>query len=303
MYQIGLSEESTAPRLRTEALAIAGIVALQTMLGRRAVHWVGPLPAVQAVAKSASQRKPKAPAKAQRVAKPVMLSGEAFFDARMLACRAVAAEHGAAWHLVEGASYWGTIPPKLRRFTTARGSVCKAKPDARLPAAHYWPGAELPVGIELQPDGPREVWHPAIIERRKVERWTWQAAGAYRSAVAMIRHTRWAMREGEGTREEYQDAIADAWAKRAAWRALVAKLNAIPEPGPAPTAVARGMTPWVKGPWGRKGETIEIHPMLASLADARAAQSEANELWAMHVMFDDMARKRVSSGRAWTWTN
>ena len=281
MYQIGLSEESTAPKLRAEALAIAGIVALQTMLGRRAVHWAGPLPAVQAAAARAP-RKPAA--KAAKAAKPAMLSGEAFFDARMLACRAAAAEVGENWHLVEGASYWGTIPAKMRKFVTARGSVCKAKPDARLPAPRYWAGGVVPAGIVLTPDMPRDRTPATEIERRRLADKLERARYCYRQALRFLdgaRHRRY--RDNQAA-VRYRENIAAAWEARGEFRAVRDALVDLPEMAPVRPA---GLTAWVMCERG-----YEIHPMLANLAAAYEEQRERDELLAIHRMFDEMARER-----------
>jgi hypothetical protein len=164
MYQMGLSEESTAPRLRAEALAIAGIVALQTILGRsRAVHWVGPLQAVAEAPKA-----PKAPRRAAaRVVKPAKLTGEEFYDQWMAAIKAMRADLGGetpagfreceTWHLRPEAWQWCTLPPKLTHLTTRivddgaggkRGGVrLKWSKGQKLPAPRYWAGGVLPSAV------------------------------------------------------------------------------------------------------------------------------------------------------------
>lgn len=227
MYDFGIDR---GPPRRIEAIALARIAALQSTLG-----WVAPMatrPALVqalegggAVAFDHKQQKPKAAAKSKRLA---MLSGEQFFDARMLACRALVAEHGANWHLVEGASYWGTIPPKMRRFVTARGSVCKAKPDARLPAAKYWPGGELPAGIVLSPDMPRDRTPRAVVLANALARQIARAEASYRRALLGMRRSRerarrgssWGMR-ADNPAAEHRENIQEAWNLRRDLRALL----------------------------------------------------------------------------------
>lgn len=290
MYQLGLSDEATAPRLRAEALAIAGIVALQTILGRsRAVHWVGPL---ERVAEAPKAR--KAPRKAAaRGVKPAMLSGEAFFEARGAACRAAAAEVGANWHLIEGASHWATIPPKMRKFVTARGSVCKAKPDARLPAPRYWAGGVVPEGIVLMPDMPRDRTPASVAVRNGLVRNVDRAERYYRDALRYLNGARRRMREparfASGSyadrRERYREQIAAAWKLRGELRALREALADMPE---IAKVRAAGLSAWVMC----EARGYEIHPMLANLEAVYAEQREHDELLAIHCMFDGMARER-----------
>lgn len=128
-----------------EAVAVARMAALATFLGRdQAIRWHGPAVVAEA---------PAAAPKTRRARKAAAMTGEAFFDARMAACRAVAAEHGERWDLVPGASQWASIPSKLRSFKTARGTTIKCRADARLPAARYWPGGVLPDGVTVAPTG------------------------------------------------------------------------------------------------------------------------------------------------------
>jgi hypothetical protein len=147
-------EDIGLPRRALDAICIAKITALESVLGTgSAIRW-----------RSTGSVIPLAPAPAPKrkratSAKVAMMSGEQFFDARMIACRAVAAEHGEHWHLIEGASQWCAIPAKLRSFvyTSDRGSTkIKCRADARLPAARYWPEGKLPEGITVSPDMPRD---------------------------------------------------------------------------------------------------------------------------------------------------
>lgn len=217
------------PRERLDVMTMARIAALQSTLG-----WLAPMasrPTVQhladggAVVFQEKQQKPKKPAKSQRV---VMLTGEQFFDARMAACRAVADDVGENWHLVEGASYWGTIPPKMRRFVTARGSVCKAKPDARLPAPRYWPGGELPAGIVLSPDMPRDRTPAREVRRSEFSRKYERATRDYANARRHMQHTRaringcgasmtWG---GDYYRDQHRENVRAAWVARGDLMAL-----------------------------------------------------------------------------------
>lgn len=296
MYQIGLSDELTSPKLRAEALAIAGIVALQSMLGRRAVHYAGPLAEVQAhVGKIAAPRKAKAPAKPKRVA---LLSGGEFFDARMLASRAVAADVGAAWHLVEGASQWATIPSKMRSFRTARGTLCKAKPDARLPAARYWPGGVLPEGIVPSPDMPRDrtpehvvraVQHRARTDRAYNN--YWNALRSMASAREQLRaNYSWGVYAMADRRERYRSAIAHAWAMRREARALAAVCNELAAYVHAPAA---GLTPWVDS-----GRGYDIHPMLANLEAAHAEQRDADRARTDAALEAEADAERIATAEA-----
>jgi hypothetical protein len=147
-------EDIGLPRRALDAICIAKITALESVLGTgSAIRW-----------RSTGSVIPLAPAPAPKrkratSAKVAMMSGEQFFDARMIACRAVAAEHGEHWHLIEGASQWCAIPAKLRSFvyTSDRGSTkIKCRADARLPAAKYWPEGKLPEGVTVSPDMPRD---------------------------------------------------------------------------------------------------------------------------------------------------
>jgi hypothetical protein len=209
-------------------MTIARIAALQSTLG-----WVAPMatrPRAPAVVQHRADGTlavldPKpVKAKAKRATtKVVMLTGEQFFDARMLACRAVAADVGENWHLVEGASYWGTIPPKMRKFVTARGSVCKAKPDARLPAPRYWPGGELPTGIVLSPDMPRDSTPRAVVLQAEFTRKFERAKLTYDRALEAMNRSRERLNSGGsaftyGTgwhRTAHRENVAAAWSARA----------------------------------------------------------------------------------------
>ena len=219
MYELGLSYDATGPRGRTAAMTMARIMALQSTLG-----WVAPMADLvrkhadgATVVYDAKQPKPKRATKARAG----MLTGEQFFDARMAACRAVAADVGENWHLVDGASYWGTIPPKMRRFTTARGSVCKAKPDARLPAARYWPGGELPAGIVLSPDMPRDRTPAREVRRSEFSRKYERATRDYANARRHMQHTRVRLSEGaDWQREAHRENVRAAWVARGDLMAL-----------------------------------------------------------------------------------
>jgi hypothetical protein len=148
-------EDIGLPRRALDAICIAKITALESVIGTgSAIRWRGTGSAIPAAAPMVAPKRKRASS-----AKVAMMSGEQFFDARMIACRAVAAEHGEHWHLIEGASQWCAIPPKLRSFvyTSDRGSTkIKCRADARLPAAKYWPEGKLPEGVTVSPDMPRD---------------------------------------------------------------------------------------------------------------------------------------------------
>jgi len=107
----------------------------------------------------------------QRTAtKPKLMTGEQFFEARMVACRAIAADLGENWHLVEGASYWATIPARLRSFKTARGTKIRCNREVRLPAGRYWPAGCLPDGLVVAPPYARDKTPPEVVRRMAATR-------------------------------------------------------------------------------------------------------------------------------------
>jgi len=151
-------------------------------------------------------RKPRA-----KAAKVAAMTAEEFFDARVVACRAVAADVGENWHLVAGASFWCAIPSKLRSFTTARGTRIKCRPDARLPAGQYWPAGALPdgviVGTESAPDPIRRA-RAMLMSAEMHER-------ATRHAIAHQSRT-----FRRNYREEYRKMVREAWDARRVVRNL-----------------------------------------------------------------------------------
>jgi hypothetical protein len=179
-------EDIGLPRRALDAICIAKITALESVLGTgSAIRW-----------RSTGSVIPLAPAPAPKrkrttSAKVAMMSGEQFFDARMVACRAVAAEHGEHWHLIEGASQWCAIPAKLRSFvyTSDRGSTkIKCRADARLPAARYWPEGKLPEGITVSPDMPRDRTPADVVRIMHAARNLDQIAGSYKRARERAEH-------------------------------------------------------------------------------------------------------------------
>ena len=142
MNELGLNGY---PRQRHEAIALARIAALQSTLG-----WIAPMSTRPVFISGPVEALPKAPRKAKgaKVAKPVMLTGEQFYDQWMAAIRRMREVQGEHWHLRPHAWQWCTLLPKHRKFTTAivddgqggkRGGVTlKWAKDQKLPAARYW---------------------------------------------------------------------------------------------------------------------------------------------------------------------
>jgi hypothetical protein len=295
------NEEPAAPRARLEAIAMARIAALQSTLG-----WVVPMVTrprapdmVQsstsgAVVFDAKQQKPKSRAKSQRVDAPAKMTAEQFFDARGAACRAVAADVGEAWHLIAGASQWCAIPTKLRSFTTARGTKIKAKPDARLPSAQYWPGGELPVGVVASPDGARDNTPKAVVRAVQARHASDRAWERYRDALRRVRRTReeisarysWSTYPMGDRIARNRENVQAAWTARADWHALRGVVDELAAYVHTP---ATGLTPWVDS-----GRGYEVHPMLMNLELARTEQREADELRAIHLGYDDAVAERVA---------
>lgn len=201
------------------ALCIARITALESVLGSgSAIRWhlattAAPQSPAAAGKRSSRQVKPK-------LAK-VTMSGEAFFDARMSACRAVAAEHGEHWHLVEGASQWCSIPSKLRSFvyTSARGSTrIKCRADARLPAARYWPAGALPDGVIVAPEIPRDRTPAEVVRIMQAARKLNESEREYRNARQRAESSnkryhdsRFGYRSDSYWAEERESDIVNAW--------------------------------------------------------------------------------------------
>lgn len=210
-------DDMALPRRKLEAICVARIRALETMLGRSAVvHWHA-----FAAAPTLAPVVPLKPRRATRAkAKLVTMTAEEFFDARMLACRAIAAELGEHWHLVEGASHWCAIPSKLRSFKTARGTTVRCHADARLPVARYWPAGALPDGVVASPDMPRDRTPREVVRRMKAARELEMMERAYKRARdnALYVNRRW----NSGldryrswyTPESRADAILGAWELR-----------------------------------------------------------------------------------------
>jgi hypothetical protein len=301
--------EPVAPRARVDVITMARIMALQTTLG-----WVVPMvtrPAItrtlatgETVVLDAKQQKPKKPSKSQRVVKAPAMTAEAFFDARGLACAAVAADVGTHWHLVAGASQWCSIPSKLRSFTTARGTRIKAKPDARLPAAQYWPGGEMPAGVIAAPDMPRDTTPQAVVRAVHARHTADRAHERYRDTLRYMARSRDRVRDGarwrsyawstgDGTardRTAHRENVQAAWTARADWRALRASVDVLAAYVHAP---ARDLTPWVMSDRG-----YAVHPMLANLELARSEQREADELRAIHLGYDHAVAVAQSTAAA-----
>lgn len=206
------TEDANLPRRTLEAICIARIRALESVLGNGvAVRWhtfaAAPKPA------AVVPLKPTRRATRARVT----MSGEDFFDARMIACRAIAAEHGEHWHLIEGASQWCNIPSKLRSFKTARGTTIKSRADARLPAAKYWPAGTLPEGVTVAPDMPRDRTPAEVVRIMQAARKLNESEREYKNAreradYANRRYhdSRFSYRSGDYA-ESRESAIVSAW--------------------------------------------------------------------------------------------
>jgi hypothetical protein len=221
MYEPGLTYDATGPRGRTVAMTMARIAALQSTLG-----WVAPMatrPAItqhkadgSTVAFDAKQQKPKARAKAQRAAKPAKpakMTAEQFYRARLAACDALAAEVGPNWHLIEGATLWGSVPSRLR----------KIKSDVRLPVARYWAGG-LPDGVVLFPDMPRDRTPRHVVLKVEADREVIRAERAYKAAYRQMGYARdtarrsyWDAESRQHYQGDYRAAIRTAWEARGTW--------------------------------------------------------------------------------------
>lgn len=62
----------------------------------------------------------------------------------MLAANTV---HPDRWHLVPGASHWCEIPSGLRSYRGGAGNLIRLPDYLRVPAAQFWLGGVLPVGL------------------------------------------------------------------------------------------------------------------------------------------------------------
>lgn len=84
----------------------------------------------------------------------IAMTAEMFWDAVGAAQRAIKAVYGDRWAIVApiGETVLATVPAQMRNFHGARGSLIRNRPDHRLPAAKYWPGGELPTGLDLTED-------------------------------------------------------------------------------------------------------------------------------------------------------
>ncbi|HEX3522842.1 MAG TPA: hypothetical protein VHT52_12230 [Stellaceae bacterium] len=274
MYEIGLSYEATGPRGRTVAMTMARIAALQSTLG-----WVAPMatrPAIvqhradgAVVAFDAKQQKPKARAKAQQVAKPAKLSAEQFYDAWMLAIKAMRADVGERWDLRASAWQWAKVPPRMTHFLTPivrdadgvvlrGGTKMKWSAEQKYPAARYWPGGALPVGLEVSviaapvltpwvpsgrvdTDGKAILVHPTLarLEAAYAEQiaanvpWRLKRAAAkaltdYTMARDSIAWSRDSMRlHGDQYRSAYESSVRRAWKARGDWHATRAEAEAV----------------------------------------------------------------------------
>lgn len=281
-YPIGtLSDDYGLPGSKLAALTLARIAALESVIGAwSALNWHGP-------ATKTSKPKTRKP-RVAHVIKPAMMTGEEFFDARMVACRAVAADVGPNWHLVEGASHWCAIPSKLRSFVyrSARGSVkIKCRGDARMPAGRYWPSGTLPEGVSEATDLPRDRTPAAMVRQIEATRRVNGLRSEYDSARdrAACSQTN---RGGWGNNDDTRHAkIQAAWDLR---RELREAERALAELGPMADGVPLDPQPRGEG----KGDA-----MLRSLYEAKIQfedeRRESRDLAAAYRLLDEQAAERV----------
>ncbi len=281
VYPIGaLSDDYGLPGPRLTALTMARIAALESVIGAwSALNYHGPT--------SIKPDKPKGrKPRVARVTKPTTMTGEEFFDARMVACRAVAADVGPNWHLIEGASHWCAIPSKLRSFVyrSARGSVkIKCHADARMPAGRYWPTGTLPEGVIEAPDLPRDRTPAAMVLRIEATRRVKSRCSDYqdmRRRAALAQTDRGAWGNDDDTRHA---KIQAAWDLR---RELREAERALADLG---TSADVGDTqPHGEG----KGDA-----MLRSLYEAKIQfedeRRESRDFAAAYKLLDEQAAKRI----------
>lgn len=94
------------------------------------------------------------PATGRRV---VRISALEFWQRHGAAVEAIRAVYGNGWKCRApfGETELATVPPGWRSCKTERGTVLRWGRDHRVPAARYWPGQRLPLGLSITPDYPR----------------------------------------------------------------------------------------------------------------------------------------------------
>ena len=102
------------------------------------------------------------PSLAKPTRKPVKapaIGAQEFWSLHSLAVRSIMAAHGARWRLVAPEeTIEVSVPPRLRSYVGPMGGRITWRRDWRVPAARWWPGAELPAGVEASPPPPAHPW-------------------------------------------------------------------------------------------------------------------------------------------------
>ena len=187
-------------------------------------------------------------ARAGRVAGDGLQPGQVYAESLGAAVRAAQAAVGDRWAFVPGASVLVVLPAALRSYKSERGTVIRTRRDARVPAARFWPGGEIPAGAVLVGDYPIS---------RATEREARRAA--------------WA--EFEWTRGRLAELVND---RRAAWvkalqdweRAKVPEHAAKPEELARRIASARSAMRYAAADWWRLRGILRQH-IAAKPAKAR----------------------------------
>ena len=140
----------TSDRPRFEAIVVAKIAALQSLLGQRhALQWDGrPAPA----------EVPTAILRKRVAVKPKAIGAETFWASHGHAVAACAGRYGENWRIAApmGETVLVTLPAKLCAYKGPLGTTIRYRRDHRMPGARYWPEGRLPDGVMVVRDYPRE---------------------------------------------------------------------------------------------------------------------------------------------------
>ena len=101
--------------------------------------------------------------------KPAVIGAEQFWTLHGQAVRNMIEAHGLSWrNNVPHETVEITLPPRLCSYVGPLGGRIRWRRDHRVPAAKYWPGGNLPEGVEALPvapryDGPMGDDHPGMV--------------------------------------------------------------------------------------------------------------------------------------------